>query len=1171
MAFNKNDIYTSSGSVRLYNSWTPYVSKFDTSAFYNWEQDNLPLYDLEERTYELWEYNGFPTSGLTGIALTVSANAPALTLAQNRNIYTTVSAAIAAIPRVVRYPVLIEVANYGSLGPIELHDFQIMENGSIEIINRNYATVYDNNVSFGTSATITQVVSYLGKDYITRIGSADLSSTLGIGVSSTSAVDIATPVFSSVVDPRFTAVNSVLYPDISLKKGPLCVGVNNSNTINLSTANRFEFSPYENSYTALDQMYGLDHSSINQFTTSVIKRTAVASGTDEALGAVYGNSVSKISVRNCSGKIYIRNFFVDGNNRSYAGTPNGIEVNNSQVVLENCASVGCSENGFLFNNSKVTLSRLAFAYRNYNQTGLAARSSSESCGFKAVNSEVTLSSLVGGSTTQARDHQTSGSNVLFCASRNKIGFLLENSVLTGGLSRLVTTNQRNRGALVSELNEVLGIKAVNSQIKLRGLIDVYENKDGIELFNSVLFAEEFSCDRHTNAGLTAKNSLVLINDSLINLLATIDSDTRAQVDFNLNGQHLNLENSIFTFKKTTGMPEIYGGMKFVDNHGVEFASPAKHTSPAIKVLNNSELELIHSQHTIDGTYYENNTPCYGKLISADNNSNITLYGTKNHCTVVLGPTTFAKQKYLAALCAKNGSTINIHGPSIIGQAGVDILAESNSVINMTPPMNKNSGHIDASGFQLSDSGNHTSIELHSTRACLVADKNSTINMEDLGSFKQFWTGTKGAQVITAGEYDYPEYDNIETFIASGSVQFYPNPHDATVVDNNNTDEIGMAITTSPSFTYDATAKRNIFVSGTPSYGGVCVRALGNSTVNAHNVHFGEGSNTGPLDGVIYNASGATCDHLMIWNIADESKLKASLLSISGTYGADSAYHGPASVYVSSDSYGTNSLTTRVAYGAPSATPDTGTLSILDSFGAGGSSVSASWKTVSGVGINDPFNRFYPISGGVIIPQLASSLAHANLPVSGRTVTGIQYGTSAANTYSNYGLFRIYFSPDPVTKYLQHDVSGYAYGATWWNSNPGQFTPASGMAYQIFAQGYNMSSPVSAINLYNDVSAYHPNLMKLSKDSNNDGVPDMIHPSGFYYCIEFLKDNPSQVIIDESAANVFQNAKNASLGTSGRPKRVSIYKAGSTPVTGESNPGSFVGYISTNTFDLKRDN
>ena len=106
MAFNPNDIYTSSGSVMLFNSWTPYVSKFDSSTFYNWEEDNVPLYDLEERTYELWEQQGFTTSaGVPGLALTVSSNFPTLISQQNNNIFSDLSSAIAAIPKVVRFPV----------------------------------------------------------------------------------------------------------------------------------------------------------------------------------------------------------------------------------------------------------------------------------------------------------------------------------------------------------------------------------------------------------------------------------------------------------------------------------------------------------------------------------------------------------------------------------------------------------------------------------------------------------------------------------------------------------------------------------------------------------------------------------------------------------------------------------------------------------------------------------------------------------------------------------------------------------------------------------------------------------------------------------------------------------------------------------------------------------
>ena len=88
MVFKRQDIYTSSGTVMLQNSWTPYVAKYDTSSFYNWEQDNLPLYDLEERTYELWEQAGFPTSAVPGLSLTVSADAPTATLAADNTLFT---------------------------------------------------------------------------------------------------------------------------------------------------------------------------------------------------------------------------------------------------------------------------------------------------------------------------------------------------------------------------------------------------------------------------------------------------------------------------------------------------------------------------------------------------------------------------------------------------------------------------------------------------------------------------------------------------------------------------------------------------------------------------------------------------------------------------------------------------------------------------------------------------------------------------------------------------------------------------------------------------------------------------------------------------------------------------------------------------------------------------
>ena len=1179
--FNQADIYTSSGSAKLYNSWTPSVAKFDTSSFYNWEQDNLPIYDLDERTYELWEYNGFPTSSVPGLALTVSANTPAATLATNRNIYTTVSAAIASLPRVVRFPILIEVCNFGDLGKIELNDFQIVENGSIEIINRNYGTIYGTNVANGQRSVFRapNTGNPVGHTYSSGFSSIDLSATISTGASATSAVNLGITVFSGINDVRLSSTNSVTYPLVSYVRGPLSVAINTATTYS-NLANSFLTRYYEftgtGGFTAIDIMNSLDHSSVNQFSQTLLTRPPHVIN-DECLGALYGNNASQISVKNCSGKIFIRNFFVNGGNRtvSYGGNDNAIEVTNSEVVLENCVGAAAKKNGFLFNNSKVILSRMAYAYRNYEQLTQTTRSSEQSCGFRAVNSEITLSSLVGGGAAiSGKDYQTSGANTIFIASRNKIGFLLENSILNGGVQRLSSSLQNEKSALISELNNEAGIKAINSQIKLKGLIDVYENYDGIVLENSKLSTEELCCDAHTEVGLKAKNSTIIFNETLLNLSAQM-GDVRQSVQFSANGQHMNLDNSHFSFARTTSMPFVYGGLDFLENHGVERYLTYINNTPSIKLLNNSKLELINSQHISTSAGVESNSVCYGKLISAENNSTVSLYGTGNRCTTVFGPTVFDKQRYLAAIHAKNGSTINLYGPTVIGHAGIDVLVENNSTLNIEPPLDPNTNQLDISGMYLTSGSNHTSVDLHATRACLVADNNSTINMQNLGYFGNLWTGTNGAAVLAKGSDFDTIGANIEDYISSGSIRFYPNPYNEAVVTASGTDVTNYTvIQDQPVFAVEPNSKRYEFITNTPSIGGVCVRALNSSIVNAHNVHFGEGSNDGPLDGLYYNAESNSCHHLHIWNLADDSKLRASLLSLSGSYGADTVYHGPPSFYTSSTTKGVAAGAAVPAFFAPSATPDTGTLSVLDAFGAGGSSVSAAWKTIPGVGVNDPFDRFFATSGSYN-NVLASAVANAaGLTVSGLTSSGLQYGTSAAagTTYNNCGLFRLYFSVDPAARYLQHNASGYGWGEVAWNTTGSIFSGASGVAYQVFAQGYNMSASLSSIDpLF--VSAVHPKLMKLSSDTNGDGVPNTLYPSGFYYCVEFVPNDPTQVIIDESAANVFANSKNASLGSSGRPKKVTIYKSG-TQTAGESNTGSTGTTntsISTNIFDLKRDN
>ena len=137
--FLANDIYTASGPHKLYHCWTNNVTKFDSSSFYNWEQDNMPIYDLDERTSYLWEIMGNPTSSIFGAALVVSADAPDSAIGCNRNIFRTLSGALEALPQVINYPILIEIANFGQLGDLVLDNYKFGPRGSLEIINRNFS------------------------------------------------------------------------------------------------------------------------------------------------------------------------------------------------------------------------------------------------------------------------------------------------------------------------------------------------------------------------------------------------------------------------------------------------------------------------------------------------------------------------------------------------------------------------------------------------------------------------------------------------------------------------------------------------------------------------------------------------------------------------------------------------------------------------------------------------------------------------------------------------------------------------------------------------------------------------------------------------------------------------------------------------------------------------
>ncbi len=1153
--FQASDIYTGSGAVKFYNSWTPTVAKFDTSSFYNWEQDNMPLYDLEERTYELWEQAGFPTSSLNGFALTVSADAPTASLQANSNIFTSVSACIAAIPRVLRFPVLIEVANFGDLGTLELNDIEMVENGSIEIINRNYGRFYS------ASSQVTGVTAFENYSLINSVSSADLSSTMA----ATKSVNLSALVYSSAGDIRLSATNVVVLPEPSLRRGHLTAALGLT-AFRSGVQNIFTTTPYDTSLSSAGgdtTVSGYDIVPLNKTDLTTRMFRAQAAAGQQVVGSFYGNKFTSIKVKNCNGPVYIRNFIADGGAQPHSKAV-GILVENSNVVLENCTATRFEEAGFGVFNSKVTLSRSAFAWRNYKVVSALVREArSKAAGFKFVNSEITFS----GSLTS--DTQAVERDFVICAARNTNGILMQNSVLIGGLDRSSVTDEQTKSHIQLELNSDAGLLAFNSHINVKGLLDLYGNKVGTDLQASQLEVNELSVDSSNKAGVFASNSKVTYGAWLTS--GTEIAANRFQTDLSANAQAIVLDsNSVFGFNTTVNLPDYIGSLVVRDSHG--FAFEANTAMPAIEARSGSRADLIHPFIQRDSLISTpENMVGYGVALAAKNGSNIECFGSVNHPTILLGPGVTERSYFLCGAFADDGSEIGFHGPTTILNFGIDALADNSSELVFSPANKGSAGAIDSETYALSNVGNHTSVELHSLRACLVADHNSTITMENLGHYARYWKNSANGLIAFGIGDDQIGAINTSSLCGQGSMQFYPNANDYGIMSVSGTAEEGASVVGSLTPVSKMTVGNctnyllaNNDASGASidwgnieliTSGGTCVRALNNSNVNTTNVHFPIGSTSGPTDGIYYDINGNDCSRLMIWNIADESKLNAAYCSVSAMYPLDVGYHGPSALYPSS--LDGTSLTKVIARGAPAGTPDTGSLSILDSFGAG----SAVWLIPSGVGVNDPFNRYFPYQASNA--GLAGLLTQAGMAVSSNDL--YQYGGNG--TYNNQGVFRLYFSPHSSAKFLAVNASGFFTG-----NGPANFSGITNVAYQLFSQGYNPSGNCSAlVPSTGQLSSLYPNLLKNSQDSDGDGVPNKLVMSGFYYCSEFLADNPSQCMLDESASNLFANAKNASYGRSGRPRRVTIYRASISDSAGESKEGGdhATGFKSSNIFDLRR--
>ena len=1186
--FLPQDKYLASGTASLINNWVDPVYKFDSSSFYNWEQDNLPIYDLEDRDDLLFEMAGYPTSSVDGIMLTVSDSG-----IDNKKVFGSLSGALDALPNTMRFPVTIEVATSGQLGDLRLEDREFVGSGAgLEIINRGFAKVMagSGTVATALSATVTQVDGAGGLN----VAGSSLSIFSSIDVSNTmlqsSSMGVSCTVWNSTADSAswwnnftrtFVQVPEWARVGASLAGRTVTISTNFKDGttgafMGTGGANHFTVSQYTDNSLLTDVQNFVGAGTFYPDGTQVQRADFTPAPTNSdarATGFVYANALENVIIKNCTGAVYIRGFCVDGADAATIGsqrTEVGFDIQNSQVVLENCTAARCKDAGVLAVNSNVILNRGFVAFRNYELSSGSATLDTKimdnpTAGLRAQNSTITLSA----STEEFRGLPLDSP---FSFYRNIIGIDLQNSNLitplkTGygtDMAGNVRTDTYGSQTVVLQtfLNNYEGIKASESLIDIGQKVSSFQNRIGMRLDNSVCKVSQITLDNNGKEGLIANSSEFNYNKSADKLPApTYTAGPFYPVtNFEANGQHVNLNSSEFypTYVSGVGtsMDEVYTRLAFSGNHEVvtrlEDGTTTQQTVPAVELNNNSYMNAVAPRLTLIGwneglgaanaNYLQGGT-VKGTAFRVVNSSKLELNGHQNDNTFVIGNSDFAKNQKTAAIYAGNNSSVKIAGPTFIVQAGVDALAEDNSVVEFGP--HSKDGIIDVSGWNLGNKENHTRVSLQSTRACLVANRNSVINMFNLGDYTAFWNSKY------IGSNDYQTQDSGSTFNTSaftwnGYMQFYPNPFVSYTTFGNGLNHAARypaTVLTGRKFGDLPNATNSV---SSLSMGGMCVRAVGSSKVNVQNVVFPAGwPNT---SGATYDLSTlGGCDRLRIWNIADNSELHASYLTVGNSniggavhpQDASGYYYGPSAVWTSS--IGAVAAGGTGLSGAPSSTPDTSSLSVLDSFG---------------LGVQTGGDNGY-------------------------------YGKTAAE---NIGPFRLYVSPDAEAKFLGYArTAGGAYhpalnpavmNSLGFNFPNNATLFGQGIPYELFAQGYSTSSDCSATNNqganYTNASAVYQDLgfsgyiTTLPADQQGEFVA-----SSFYYTSAMLPhDSASRIWLDESAINTFANAKNGIFAKSGRKKIFNYYKALTVyPGEGFYSTGkgeNSAGIRSANLFDLDRD-
>lgn len=894
------NLSSSGGNTSTNFTYSQNVYKHDGSGFYNWEQDNLPVLDLENRTDLLYSILGHPTASVDGVTFVLSGSiGGSLEEAHNNNIYTDIDDIVERIPRHLTFPVQIEICSYGNLGELNLANINCAKGGSIEIVNRNYG--YDVSSRYLTNVSVSSSRGY-AVQHIQGLSSLDVSSQIG----GASSVKLGLNCYNKASWDSNAIAFAVKSPNGDSETDRLTVHKSETgiNDLISSTSYGFELSAYSNLDD--DSISTQDPLSLSGSQTSVtyaLDRTRVPGGlvqynsglTDNRgyfLG-LYGNYFTSVSIRNCVGNIIkLTNICVDGGtgNDRVSGdlehtTEYGFNITDSEVILDNAASMRNQKAGFLFKNSSVSITGSMFAFRNYVLSSGSVGAVGD--GIRAIGSEIKFEEY---SSTLSTEFPNSGRYPL-AFTKNGNGIKLVNSTISGGVlnqSTGIVPNGGRSDVLTTHLqayqNSLAGIKMESSNLEFKGRLELFNNDIGIDATNSEIHSPQFAIDDNGSYGIKLGNTVMeygYLCDSW-----TVPADSAAIGSNNFtpktayfvtnNGQNIYLDrnSSLYPYKVNRmpvkhghwgghGAGEVQGGTFGVvgsinltqlpmHHHGETDLVNTKNL-PGIVATNNSIAEFIHLSY--EALYGASLVGVRGKVAAAYNNSKITFRGTTTAKTtlaasVVGGPAvnftvgTQSTSWLTAGVYASNNSKIEFTGPTKISKFGIAALAEDSSEIAFNPPFAKDGSYVlDSSGYDLSNSGNHTACELHATRSVLVANKKSGITMFGLGGSALDPTNTTDRFTNTS----YAGYTNFLRDTSGGSMKMMPNGFTSSIATETNLNPGAASISRTAT----------LGAQETYTTGGMCVRAVGGSYVNVYDVNFMmEAGLAGSLSGAYYNYAGS---------------------------------------------------------------------------------------------------------------------------------------------------------------------------------------------------------------------------------------------------------------------------------------------------------------------------